>query len=167
MREAGLTDAEIAEATRLREKLYLLNRKILAGDRDVAEFRSGISRELSDKKNERWFAPAELPPELTGELPPRGALELLFFDAGLIWPKVKVPVLAVWGDRDTVVPVEKSRGLIEGYLQNAGNKDVTLKIMPGVDHGNNVVAKGGEWDFPRANAEYDRIIIDWLLKRID
>lgn len=167
MREAGMTDAEIAEATRLREKLYLLNRKILAGDRDVMEFRSGISKELADRKNARWFGPAELPPELTGDLPPRSALELLFFDASPVWPRVKVPVLAIWGDRDTVVPVEKSRTLIEGYLGQAGHKDLTVKIMPGVDHGNNIVAKSAEWDFPRANGEYDRIIIDWLLKRIE
>lgn len=166
MREAGMTETEIAEATRLRERLYLLNRKILAGDGDVEEFRAGISKELTERKDARWFGPAELPSELTGELPPRGALELLFFEAAFVWPKVTVPVLAIWGDRDTVVPVEKSRGMIEGALGKAGNKDLTVKIMPGVDHGNNVVAKGGEWDFPRANEEYDRIIIDWTLKRV-
>lgn len=160
MRSAGITDAEIAEATRLREKLYLLNRKILAGDRDVMEFRADISKELAERKNARWFSPAELPPELTGNLPSRGALELLFFDAAPVWPKVKVPVLAIWGDRDTVVPVEKSRGLIERHLAKAENKDLTVKIMPGTDHGNNVVAKSEEWDFPRTNEEYNRIIID-------
>lgn len=166
MRAAGMTDGEITEATRLREKIYLLNRKILAGDRDVMEFRSGLSKELADRKDARWFSPAELPPELTGDLPPRGALELLFFDAALVWPKVKVPVLAIWGDRDTVVPVEKSRALIEGWLADAGNRDVTVKMMTGVDHGNNVVAKTVEWDFPRANDEYNRVITEWLSKRI-
>lgn len=166
MREAGIPDAEIAEATRLREKLYLLNRKILASDPDVMELRAAISRELSDKKQARWFGPAELPAELSGELPPRGALELLFFDASRVWPKVKVPALAMWGDHDNVVPFEKSRELIQSYLDKAGNKDFTFKIMPGVDHGNNIVAKGGEWDFPRANSEYDRTMIEWVLKRV-
>ncbi len=166
MKQAGMTDAEIAEATRLREKLYLLNRKILAKDPDIMEMRASISRELSENKAARWFSPAELPPELTGELPPRGALELLFFDASPVWPKVKVPVLALWGDRDTVVPVEKSREMIQSYLEKAGNKDLTIKVMPGVDHGNNVVSDGGVWDFPRSNSEYDRTMVEWLLKRV-
>ncbi len=166
MRDEGMTEAEIAEATRLREKLYLLNRKIMNGDKDVAEFRSAISRELSERRNERWFQPAELPPELGGDLPPRGALELLFFDVAPVWPKVTVPVLAMWGDRDTVVPVEKSRSLIEGYLEKAGNKDLTVKLMPGVDHGNNIVRPGGEWDFPRTSAEYNSTMVEWLIKRV-
>jgi alpha/beta superfamily hydrolase len=37
MRDAGMTDVEIGEATRLREQLYLLNRKIMANDPDVRQ----------------------------------------------------------------------------------------------------------------------------------
>jgi dienelactone hydrolase len=107
-----------------------------------------------------------LPPALNGELPPRGALELLFFDVGSIWPKVKVPVLAVWGDRDTIVPVQKSRALIEQFLNKAGNKDLTVKVFPGVDHGKGVSASSGDWDFPRASAEYDLAMVDWLKKKL-
>lgn len=166
MREAGIGDAEIAEATQLREKLYLLNRKILAGDRDVPQFREALSKELADRKGEKWFAPAELPPELNREPPPRGALDLLFFDAAPVWSKVKVPVLAMWGERDIVVPVEKSRGLIEEYLKRAGNADLTVKILPGLDHSNNRVADPGEWDFPRRSSEHDMVMVDWLKRKI-
>jgi uncharacterized protein len=165
MREAGIPDAEIAEATRLREKIYLFNRKLLASDRDLPEFKTALSRELADRKGSRWLAPAELPPEMPLETPPRGALELLFFDAARFWPKVKVPVLAIWGDRDTVVPVEKSRSLIEEYLKQAGNRDVTLRMMPGVDHGNNIVPAGAEWDFPRSSPEYDDVMVNWVKSR--
>ena len=166
MRDAGMTDAEIADATRLREKLYLLNRKIMANDPDIAEVRTALSKELADNRTARWFGPAELPPELNGDLPPRGGLELLFFDVSSVWPKVKVPVLAVWGDRDTIVPVEKSRRLIEEFLSKAGNKDLTVKVFAGVDHGKSVSASSGEWDFPRANAEYDIAMVDWLKKKL-
>jgi len=165
MREAGIPDAEIAEATRLREKIYLFNRKLMASDRDLNEFKAALSRELADRKGSRWFAPAELPPEMPNDAPPRGALELLFFDASHVWPKVKVPVLAIWGDRDTVVPVEKSRTLIEAYLKRAGNGDVTVRMIPGVDHGNNIVPAGDEWDFPRRTAEYDSVMVNWIKSR--
>lgn len=165
MRANGISEPDIVWATKLREKMYLLNRKILAGDADVVEFRAALSKELSDAKDLPWFAPAELPPELSGDLPPRGALELLFFDVSTAWPKVKVPVLAVWGDRDTVVPFGKSKSLIEEYLSRAGNRDVTLRVLPGVDHSNLKVRSDPEWDFPRSSSEYNEIIIDWVRER--
>ncbi len=166
MREAGITENEIAEATRLREKLYLLNRKIIAKDADVVEMRTAISKELTDNKDARWFGPAELPPELNGELPPRGALELLFFDASSVWPRVRVPVLAMWGSRDTVVPVEKSKAMIEEFLSKAGNKDLTIRVFQGVDHGKAIAATREGWDFPRASAEYDLAMVEWLKKKV-
>ena len=74
------------------------------------------------------------------------------------WPKVKVPVRAISHDKDTVVPVEKSRSLIENGLKRSGNADGSAKIVPGIDHRNNVVPKPGEWDFPRGNSEYDMMM---------
>ncbi len=100
------------------------------------------------------------------KLPPRGALELLFFDVSSIWPRVKVPVLAVWGSRDTVVPVEKSRTLIAELLNKAGNRDLTVKVFEGVDHGKGVSTVSGAWDFPRASAEYDLAMVEWLKKKL-
>ena len=112
MRSAGISEAEIEKATILREKLYELNRKILAGE-PYEDDRAAISRELSANKDARWFGPAELPQQLTGDVPPLGALRLLFFDPVPVWTKVRVPTLVVWGDKDFVVPVEESRSIIE------------------------------------------------------
>jgi fermentation-respiration switch protein FrsA (DUF1100 family) len=74
--------------------------------------------------------------------------------------------LVVWGDRDTVVPVEKSRAIIERLQTKAGNKQITLKVLPGVDHGNNIVRHGDAWDFPRVEAEYFRTIVQWTKKTV-
>lgn len=161
MRSEGITEAEIEKATKLREKLYDLNRKLLAG-KPFQMDRAAISQELIANKDARWFGPAELPPQLAGDLPPLGALRLLFFDPVPVWEKVKVPVLVIWGDKDTVVPVNKSREIIERAQAKARNKQLTTKIFPNVDHGNNVVATDGGWDFPRVNTELDRTIAEWV-----
>lgn len=165
MRSLGMSDDEIEQASRLRRKLYDLNRKIINNE-PYQRDRSSISQELIAHKDARWFGPAELPPQLAGDLPPLGALELLFFDPTFIWRKLRLPVLVVWGDRDTVVPVEKSREIIERLQTGAGNKQITIKILPGVDHGNNLVRKDGGWDFPRVEAEYFRTIVQWAQKTV-
>ncbi|MEQ1762039.1 MAG: alpha/beta fold hydrolase [Pyrinomonadaceae bacterium] len=162
MRSEGISEAEIAQATKLREKLYEMNRKILAG-KPYQTDRAAISQELIANKDARWFSPAELPPQLAGDLPPDGALRLLFFDPGPVWEKLKVPVLVIWGDKDTVVPFEKSRGIIERAQAKARNQNLTTKIFPNVDHGNNLVAADGQWDFPRVNSEFDRAMTEWVI----
>ena len=166
MRSQGVTDKEIEKASRLRQRLYDLNRLILAG-KPYQKERAAISQELSANKDTRWFALAELPPQLAGDIPPLGALKLLFFDPTDMWRSLKVPVLVLWGDNDTVVPVDKSREIIERLQVRAGNdKRLTIKLFPGVDHGNNVVRRDTDWDFPRVNVEYIPTMIDWTRKLV-
>lgn len=161
MRSEGISEAEIAKATNLREKLYDMNRKILAGQPYETD-RTAISQELAANKESRWFSPAELPPQLDGDVPPLGALRLLFFDPVQVWEKVNVPVLVVWGDKDVVVPVEKSRKIIERTQAKARNKQLATKIFPNVDHANNVVVPQGQWDFPRVSLEIERAMVEWV-----
>jgi len=166
MRSQGISEDEIEQASKLRQKLYDLNKKILANEPYQAE-RAAISQELIANKDARWFGPAELPPQLSGDLPPRGALELLFFDPDSVWKKVRVPVLAIWGERDIVVPIEKSRATIERLQNEAGNRrNLTVKLLPDVDHGNSVVKKDTAWDFPRTSPEYMRTIVEWAKRTI-
>ena len=73
MRAEGISEAEIEKATKLREKLYEMNRKILTGESYKTD-RTAISQELTANKDARWFGPAELPPQLSGDVPPLGAL---------------------------------------------------------------------------------------------
>jgi pimeloyl-ACP methyl ester carboxylesterase len=159
MRAEGISEAEIEKATKLREKLYEMNRKILAGE-PYEDQRVAISQELAANKDARWFGPAELPPQLTGDVPPLGALRLLFFDPVPVWEKVSVPTLVVWGDKDFVVPVEKSRSIIE--RAQAANKSLTIRVFPNVDHGNNLVSVDGKWDFPRVSTEVESSMVEWV-----
>ncbi len=77
------------------------------------------------------------------------------------WERVKVPVLAFWGERDTVVPVEKSAERIRTALSSAGNRDVTIKIIPRADH--NLMRQTNPENLPAA--EYLETMVEWILKR--
>jgi len=50
------------------------------------------------------------------------------------WERVKVPVLALWGERDETVPVEESRAALEDAKRRAGNENGTLTVISGADH---------------------------------
>lgn len=56
------------------------------------------------------------------------------FDPIPLLEKVRVPVLAVWGEDDVLVPVTESRAAIEGALTRNGNRNVTCRVYAGADH---------------------------------
>ncbi len=48
--------------------------------------------------------------------------------------KVRCPVLAIFGEADKVVPVDRSVELYKKYLMEAGNTSFTIKVFPGANH---------------------------------
>lgn len=56
----------------------------------------------------------------------------------LLWEQIKIPVLAIWGEKDQNVPVQDSAARLSSILTKAGNKDFTTKIFPNADHTLNV-----------------------------
>jgi pimeloyl-ACP methyl ester carboxylesterase len=49
-------------------------------------------------------------------------------------PTIKCPVLAIFGDRDTIVDWRQSSRTYRSVLRKAGNRDVTIKIFKNADH---------------------------------
>lgn len=56
------------------------------------------------------------------------------YDPILMLEKVRVPVLAVWGGDDVLVPVAESRAAIEAAFTRGGNRNVTCRVYAGADH---------------------------------
>jgi len=78
-------------------------------------------------------------------------------------------VLAIFGERDTFVPVEKSALNWKRGLEKADNKDVTIKIFESGDHSLVEVKTGGLKELPRLRRfvpggfEFQK---EWLLKHV-
>lgn len=58
----------------------------------------------------------------------------LLFDPAAILEKVRVPVLALVGEKDLQVPPRENLALIEAGLKKGGNKRYTMLLMPGLNH---------------------------------
>lgn len=50
------------------------------------------------------------------------------------WEKITVPVLAIYGGADKIVPAEKSQMLIENALKKAQNNKYSFRIFPNANH---------------------------------
>jgi len=48
--------------------------------------------------------------------------------------RLRIPVLAIWGDKDTYVPVPESVSVFKQAMAKAGNKDYVAKIYPNSSH---------------------------------
>ena len=94
-------------------------------------------------KKERWAKFLELeqilpilesvPPE-AWEIAKSQLSAIMNVNSANLLTKVHCPVLAIFGERDTCVPVQRSIVLYKRYLKEAGNENVTIKVFPNADH---------------------------------
>lgn len=68
--------------------------------------------------------------------------------------KVHCPVLAIFGEADTSIPVKKSVTLYQQYLREAGNEALTVAVFPNASH----VIRVGE----RSADGYFDLMVNWL-----
>jgi len=68
--------------------------------------------------------------------------------------QIHVPVLAIFGEKDTFIPVERSIPIYQRYLGEAGNQAFTYKVFANADHGIHVGARFADG--------YFELMQDWL-----
>ncbi len=133
MRASGYSEAEVREANDYLELLW----QALRSDADWDKYADARSRvaalgwyryadgiESRDSDDFRWS-------RLNMHYDPVPVLE-----------KVKCPVLALFGERDTNVTPAENVATMEAALMRAGNKDFTLRTLDGANHGLRPVAPG-------------------------
>jgi pimeloyl-ACP methyl ester carboxylesterase len=97
----------------------------------------------------------------------QGRRNFIDFDPVPVLEKVRCPVLAFFGEKDVLVPPEGNVGPMEAALKKAGNKDVTIKVLPGANHRFEVAGTGAR-DFGTTGKSvpgYYDVMIEWIKKR--
>lgn len=64
------------------------------------------------------------------------------FDPASYWRKVRIPILAIFGGKDHIVPVEPNRRRLKSLLADAGNTEAEIITLPDDNH-LNMIAKTG------------------------
>ena len=125
MRRDGFSEAEIAEAVTYMNLKWEVARTGGEGwDRLQA-----ATRNARDKK---WLARAQ-PATKLEDIVPSWKLQMGYDPMPAIG-RVRCPVLAVFGELDTLTPVAETAANYRKGLGRAGNRDYTIKIFPDADH---------------------------------
>jgi pimeloyl-ACP methyl ester carboxylesterase len=93
----------------------------------------------------------------------------LRYDPAPALKQVKCPVLAIGGDKDLQVPAEIDLSLIKKYLSESGNKNVMIKIIPGLNHLFQNAQTGSPAEYGKIEETFSPVALgvigDWILSR--
>ncbi len=96
--------------------------------------------------------------------------EFLVHDPAQDWAKVRVPVLAVFGGVDVQVDADQNEAALEEAISRAGNRDVTVVVLPEANHLFQKAVTGGLEEYALLPMEFHPrllpAIVDWLLARV-
>ena len=125
MRRDGFSEAEIAEAVAYMNLKWQVAR---AGGRGWGrlEVATGSARE------KRWADRVQLA-EKPEDIVPSWKLQMSY-DPLPALERVKQPVLAVFGELDTLTPVSETMVNYRKALSHAQNPDYSIMVFPGADH---------------------------------
>lgn len=163
MRREGFDEAAVEKAAAIRTRLNEATKRCLTDTAQAMQSIALSAAEITGVVKEPWFEASALPEIPYPGCPTAAVLELLFKEPAAIWQNVRVPVYAVWGKQDFIVPVEKI-SVISDALEQAGNNRVTIKVIPATDHSVLVIRNDGAWDFPRESPGYFSDMAAWVLR---
>jgi pimeloyl-ACP methyl ester carboxylesterase len=159
MRADGWPQHEVDDAVGTQIlKFYYANQRI-GWDAYVAAYRRVAERE--------WF------PQVIGSTIDRNRHSWDFwrdgnrYEPAEHWRTVGIPVLMIWGDRDTISPVERSIEAARAAFAESRSGLLTVVVKPGLDHNLYESATGGPLEENRVQriSDYMDDVYAWL-KRI-
>lgn len=88
------------------------------------------------------------------------------YDPAPVLQNLRVPILAVYGERDNRVLGRKNAARMRSALRLAGNRNATVKVFPGADHDIIAVPGPGRADYlsrGRYAAGYLEYVVQWIV----
>jgi len=150
---------------------------LLASDKSTEEieapFREVVAKQV-DMAIELAGEDTEIPREQTIEQAVKQTLNPWFrffvsYDPKPALEKVRVPVLVLNGELDTQVDADQNLPGIEKALKKGGNRDYTIKRLPGLNHLFQNATTGAFSEYAKIEETFDpetlKLITDWILKR--
>lgn len=86
--------------------------------------------------------------------------------------RLRVPLLAIYGEDDRIVPPSVNVPLLRRHLEKAGNQDFTLTVLPAADHGLELTRgfvtvgdpplQSARWRWSKTSPLLAEVLLDWL-----
>jgi fermentation-respiration switch protein FrsA (DUF1100 family) len=172
LKAAKADEKAIARQRKLQERMFSIVKK----EKDPKEIRAQILAAVAEEAAK--FSDAE---KAAAEKQ-KGAFEgqltmvtspwfryFLTFDPAPTLKRVKCPVLAINGEKDTQVPCKVNLEAIEKALKEGGNTDVTVKEFPKLNHLFQTCETGAPSEYGRIDETFAPVALDeisaWIVKR--
>lgn len=118
-------------------------------------------------RKEKWFSYVR-PPETKDDVSWQARRLIQDYNPTPVLERLRIPVLAFFGEVDREVPIERNKEAMERDLRRAGNKDYTIIVLPKANHIFLEAETGGKKEQPRLNRfvpQYFETMAAWLRKR--
>ncbi|MFZ0061973.1 MAG: alpha/beta hydrolase [Pyrinomonadaceae bacterium] len=91
-----------------------------------------LQRTIEQARDERWLGYASPPNSLERLRQVYGLI--MTYDPAPALEKLRIPIFAVWGGKDTFLPVPETVTVFKRAMAKSGNKDYVIKIYPNGSH---------------------------------
>lgn len=155
VRNAGYPDEAVQRVSKLMDLQFELVRKE-GWEKGWEKYEA----ELHKVRNEPWFgrlAALRNPHDDSWFLPYTASID---FDPVPVYENLNVPVLAILGEADSLVPARETAAILE-RIKKEKSKDITVAILAGADH--NMNRPTG----PRPVPEYTETMINWIKRKMN
>lgn len=172
-RASGMKEEELETARAFNQGAYDIVVKSISQEKVKAELKEYL--EASVAKNPELATANGLKEEVfvnqvLGQLTSPWMMYFLKHDPAKVLGKVDCPVLAIIGEKDLQVPAEVNLDAIEAALKEGGNKQFTVKELPGLNH----LFQEAETGSPSEYAQIEQtiapqameIMSEWILERV-
>ncbi len=152
----GFHTKEIAKA----RAYYELDVAVSRGTRPFKEIETAY-REATAAGAE-WILKA---PDTLGSPDRRFMAVIAGFDPANYWRNVRIPILALFGGKDNIVPAQPNRRRLESLLAEASNTDSEIVTLPDDNHLNMLAKTGVRSEYAtlnRLDPKYFQVLIRFL-----
>ncbi|HEX5704365.1 MAG TPA: alpha/beta hydrolase [Pyrinomonadaceae bacterium] len=162
VRDAGHSAEEIKQAEEVLGKYFPYLRS--NGKEGAIE----VSRLWQAHKDKPWFKLLDLPASdpTVGEWPAarRSFAAELFFDPVVHYRQLRLPILALLGEADKVVPAQETIAVFKRTLPEMGKGQLTIEVFPGANHDFTLPPAPG--DIPRTAPGYFDKMVSWVKQQV-
>jgi pimeloyl-ACP methyl ester carboxylesterase len=172
-RASGVSEEEIKKNLEQSRRIY----GVLKSGKDKEAMRTELRRMydedlagISEEEREKMGTSDEAFEAQVKQILSDWFLYFLTYDPRPVLQKVTCPVLALNGEKDLQVPPKENLAEIGKALKAGGNRDVTLKEMPGLNHLFQTAETGAVGEYgtieETISPEVLELVGDWILERV-
>lgn len=172
-RAEGRTDAQIRANTDVQKVLFTAARTNLGWPDALVTVRVAVRKAIAEMPEAQRKAIPDVDRIVNAQAESQVAFArspwfryFLDYDPAPTLARVSCPVLALFGERDLQVPTEANRAIMEEIAKKSGNRDWTIKVIPGANHLYQAATTGSASEYAKLKKEFapgfEDILVSWV-----